>query len=277
MKRLFYIEWLKIIHYRTAWIFIVLYFLLLILMGLIIPQISPTINGIKLDFEKFGAYNFPVVWQNITYFAAIGKIFLVVILITNVTNEYSNGTLKQNLIDGLSKKEFLVSKLISAGILTVMSTIVVFGITLFLGITKSTVSPESLFSGIEYMGVYALKLFYIFCFALFLSLLFKKSAFALLMYVVWSILENILFGIEVYLRSKVFKQSDESITLWTDFLPLKSSAGLIELPKVHTELLLQNKPVFEIKDLNYTSIALSILYTCVLIYGSYQLLAKRDL
>jgi ABC-2 type transport system permease protein len=277
MKRLFQIEWLKIIHYRTAWIFIVLYFVLLILMGLIIPQISPTMEGIKLDFEKFGAYNFPVVWQNITYFAAIGKFFLVVILITNVTNEYSNGTLKQNLIDGLSKKEFLISKLITSGILTVLSTLVVFGITLFLGLTKSTVTPESLFSGIEYMGVYALKLFYIFSFALFLSLLFKKSAFALLMYVVWSLLENILFGIEIYMRSKVLNQNIDKITLWSDLLPLKSSARLIELPTIHTELLLQNQPVFEIKELNFTAIALSIVYTGLLIYGSYQLLAKRDL
>lgn len=169
MNRLLKIEWLKIIHYRTAWVFLLLYFLLLILMGIFIPQIKPTINDTEIDFARFGAYNFPVVWHNITYFAAIGKIFLAVIIVTNVTNEYSNGTLKQNLIDGLSKKEFLFSKLIGVSIITLLSTLIVLAIALNLGLRQGTTASASVFVGAEYIAAYALKLLFFFTFSLFLS------------------------------------------------------------------------------------------------------------
>ena len=277
MKRLLTIEWLKIFHYRTAWIFIVLYFVLLVLMGFVIPQFKPEMNGNKIDFQKFGAYNFPVIWQNITYFAAIGKVFLAVIIITNITNEYSNRTLKQNLIDGLSKKEFLISKLLTVGILTILSTVVVFGITLFLGSQNSTVTPDSMFSGIEYMGVYALKLAFVLSFVMLLSFLFQKSSFAILMFVVWPIIESILGGIEHYFRQNMLMQNIREVTLWTDFLPLKTSAALIELPTVNIELILQNQPIFEMKPLNETAIVLTFVYLAITIYLSYFLLKKRDL
>jgi hypothetical protein len=45
----------------------------------------------------------PFIWHFNTYIAAILKLFLIVI-VSMMANEYSYGTLKQNLIDGLSKR-----------------------------------------------------------------------------------------------------------------------------------------------------------------------------
>ena len=43
-----------------------------------------------------------------------------------MANEYSNKTLKQNLIDGLSKKEFVLSKFYTVVLFALMSTVFVF-------------------------------------------------------------------------------------------------------------------------------------------------------
>src|SRR5690606_10806030 len=111
MIRLLKIEWNKIYYYKTAWIFTILYFVMLMILGGSLSVIKPEVGGIKLNLSKLGMFEFPVIWQNLTYLFAIAKIFLAVIIVTNVTNEYSNGTLKQNLIDGLGKKELIASKI----------------------------------------------------------------------------------------------------------------------------------------------------------------------
>jgi hypothetical protein len=46
----------------------------------------------------------PFIWHFNTYIAAILKLFLAIVIVSMMANEYSYGTLKQNLIDGLSKR-----------------------------------------------------------------------------------------------------------------------------------------------------------------------------
>ncbi|MNX90047.1 ABC-2 family transporter protein [compost metagenome] len=58
--------------------------------------------------------------------AAILKFFLAVVIVSMMANEYTYGTLKQNLIDGLSKKEFIQSKVITVVLFALVSTIFVF-------------------------------------------------------------------------------------------------------------------------------------------------------
>src|SRR5690606_27867356 len=147
MLRLLKIEWNKIYYYKTTRIFTLISFGMLIAVGIILAFIKPEIGGMKLDIAQLGMFDFPEVWQTITYLVAIAKIFIAVIIITNVTNEYSNRTLKQNLIDGLSKKEFLTSKFFTNVIFATLSTIFVFGIALILGLVFSS-NKENIFKGI---------------------------------------------------------------------------------------------------------------------------------
>jgi hypothetical protein len=60
--------------------------------------------GFKIHLAEMGIFNFPFIWHFNTYIAAILKLFLAIVIVSMMANEYSYGTLKQNLIDGLSKK-----------------------------------------------------------------------------------------------------------------------------------------------------------------------------
>ena len=117
MTRLFEIEWLKLKNYRVFWILIIMYFTGLIIVlssGMFLMQFfknqGAEFSGI--DPTIIPLYDFPDVWQNMTYVATFFKIILAFIVIISVTNEISYRTMRQNVIDGMSKWEFLKSKFI---------------------------------------------------------------------------------------------------------------------------------------------------------------------
>lgn len=280
MMRLLKIEWNKIYYYKTAWIFTILYFLMLLILGSSLAIVKPEVGGIKLDLAKLGMFGFPVVWQNLTYLFAIAKIFLAVIIVTNITNEYSNGTLKQNLIDGLSKKELLTSKVLTNTLLALLSTVFVFLIIFVLGVF---VFPGEIpfYQGMEFILYYFFKLLLFFAICLFFAFLLRKSAFALLGIVVWWVIEKALGLLEFLF--KVFRNDwdFESVKpggFWlTEYLPLNASANLIKLPNFDPMNFQLGKPVFVLVQTGWSFIAIVLGYIFLFIFLSYRLLKKRDL
>lgn len=280
MMRLLKIEWNKIYYYKTAWIFTILYFLMLLILGSSLAIVKPEVGGIKLNLAKLGMFGFPVVWQNLTYLFAIAKIFLAVIIVTNITNEYSNGTLKQNLIDGLSKKELLTSKVLTNTLLALLSTVFVFLIIFVLGVF---VFPGEIpfYQGMEFILYYFFKLLLFFAICLFFAFLLRKSAFALLGILVWWVIEKALGLLEFLF--KVFRNDwdFESVKpggFWlTEYLPLNASANLIKLPNFDPMNFQLGKPVFVLVQTGWSFIAIVLGYIFLFIFLSYRLLKKRDL
>lgn len=103
MWRLLLIELHKIKHHRGSKFLIISYFFLLTSLALI-ASIKFDIGPVKFHLADQGIFNFPYIWHLNTYLASILKIFLMLVIVSMMSNEYSNNTLKQNLIDGLSKR-----------------------------------------------------------------------------------------------------------------------------------------------------------------------------
>lgn len=279
MLKLLKIEWNKIYYYKTTRIFTFIYFLILILIGVILAFIKPTIGGVKLDIAKLGMFNFPEIWQNITYLVAIAKIFIAVIIITNITNEYSNRTLKQNLIDGLSKKEFLTSKILTNVIFASFSTLFVFLICLVLGSVFST-SEGAMWKGIEYVGAYFLKLNLFFSICIFLAILLRKSAFAFLGLIVLWMGEAAISLCEFLIKAwmnKGFENVDPNGFFLSHYLPLNTSSKLIEIPSLEVSGFVLGGSIFNFTPVKWEFCMVAILYSVLFLFLSYYLLKKRDL
>ena len=96
--RLLEIEWLKLKNYKVFWILIIMYFLGLILIlssGMFLMQFLKS-KGAEfqgIDPTILPLYDFPDVWQNMTYIATFFKIILAFIVIISVTNEISYRTI----------------------------------------------------------------------------------------------------------------------------------------------------------------------------------------
>ena len=226
-----------------------------------------------------GIFNFPFIWHFNTYIAAVLKFFLAIVIVSMMANEYSYGTLKQNLIDGMSKKEFIQSKFITVVLFATVSTIFVFIMSLILGLSYSSYTELGIiFSNLEYLLAYFVKLVGFFSFCLFLGILVKRSAFALGFLLVWNIIEGVINGV---LTFKVFPKSDTASSI-TQFLPLQSMSNLIVEPfsrlsvvkNLGTQIGIEN-----IKEYNVTALSIIIVlfWTVIFIFLSYRLLKNRDL
>ena len=125
MKRLLAIELQKIWKNRASRVLTISYFILLSFIALI-ASIKFDIGFLKFHLAEMGIFNFPFIWHFNTYIAAILKLFLAIVIVSMMANEYSYGTLKQNLIDGMSKKEFILSKFLTVVLFAAASTVFVF-------------------------------------------------------------------------------------------------------------------------------------------------------
>src|SRR5690606_20866546 len=144
----------KIWKNRASRILTISYFILLSFIALI-ASIKFDIGQVKFHLAEHGISNFPYIWHFNTYIAAILKLFLAIVIVSMMANEYSYGTLKQNLIDGMSKKEFILSKFLTVLLFAAVSTVFIFVMSLLLGLSFSAYTePAIIFSDLEYLLAY---------------------------------------------------------------------------------------------------------------------------
>ena len=278
MKRLLAIELQKIWKNRASKILTITYFTLLSSVALI-SAIKFDLGFIHIDAAEQGMYNFPFIWHFNSYFAALLKIFLAVVIVSMMANEYSYGTLKQNLIDGMSKKEFIYSKFLTVILFAGISTLFVFIVSLILGLIFSDYNEMGIiFSQMDYLLAYFVKLVGFFSFCLFLGVLIKRSAFALGFLFFWFFTEKIIYGI---LGRFVYDDFDFAKKIMA-FFPLESMSNLLVEPvtRLHAIKTLGNQiGVFGIKDydVHFSTIAIVITWTALFIFSSYKKKKKRDL
>ncbi|WP_312922235.1 ABC transporter permease [Empedobacter brevis] len=276
MKRLFNIEWNKLFYNKGTRIFIILYFVMILLMGITLPNIKPNINGLKIDFIQLGALEFPAIWHNITWLLGFGKFFLAIIVINNITNEYSFGTFKQNTIDGLSKTEFLNTKVLMNIIITLLSTLLV--AVLVFGLGSFFSEKFEFIKGIEFLGGYFIEIFAYIVFAMFLSFLLKRSAFAILSLIVLNIIESVLKVIEFLVRfGKNPPTNVEEIKLFTNFLPLNSNSKIIDYPSMDIKEALMGGKLFTSDSILWEHLGINIFYIILFLGLSLFIIKKRDL
>lgn len=275
MLRLLSIEIHKLRHNKSSKTLIFIYFGLLASIALI-AAIKFNIGPFKFNVSNQGIFNFPYIWHFSTYIASIFKFFLLLVIVSMVANEYSYKTLKQNLIDGLSKKEFILSKFYTVLLLSFLSTIFVFIISLILGLIYSDFTELSIiFSDLEYLLAFFVKLIGFFSFGLFLGILIKRSAFAVAAMLVWFIVEAI---IKITVHVKLPKNEDAIL----QFLPLESMSNLIKEPftrlgAVKTVAKQVGENLSKDFSVHLTDIVIVLCWTALFIFLSYRLLKKRDL
>ena len=188
------IEFITLWNNRASKILIISYFVLLTSIALV-AAIKFDIGPIQFHLAEQGIFNFPYIWHFNTYIAAILKFFLLLVIVSMMSNEYSYKTLKQNLIDGLSKKEFILSKFYTVIAFAFVSTIFVFIVSLVLGLIYSDYNEFAIIvSDLEYLLAFFIKLVGFFSMGLFFGILVKRSAFAVGAMVVWLILESMFKG-----------------------------------------------------------------------------------
>lgn len=283
MKRLLSIEFQKIWKNKASKFLLLTYFILLSFIALI-ASIKFNIGTFEISIADQGIFNFPYIWHFNTYIAAWFKFFLAIIIVSMMANEYTYGTLKQNLIDGLSKKEFILSKFLVVGSFALASTIFVFIMSLILGYSFSSYNEFSIvFSDLEYLVAFFIKLAAFFSFCLFLGILVKRSAFALGFLFIWFVFEKISYGI---LKFEILNGNNKTIDFADKlykFFPLESMSNLIKEPFTRLsfaktiETTIGGQQTRRDYSVHFSEISIALVWTFIFILTSYYILKKRDL
>lgn len=276
MIKLLKIEFKKIRTYKTFWILFGLYFLFLSL-GLLMAEYM--LNGIINDINRHTPiplphvkiYFFPSVWQNISFFASLRYvlIFPATVIIILITNEFHFKTIRQNVITGMSKTEFITSKLILIVLISIIITVFLLVGTFILGLSN-TADPS--------LGMILERSSFIFGFfisiltfqilALFFGFILRNTGLSIAIFTMYVfIAEPILY---YFLKSPlVFKNE-----IYT-YLPVNSILRVTEYPSIPVLKTIMGLNLQDSVTLSASLIPL--LYSTVMLGIVHVVLKKRDL
>jgi len=279
MLRLLSIELDKIKRNKAAKVIITVYCSLILGISLI-ASYEFDFAGINFRIADQGIFNFPFIWHFNSFMASWLKIFFAIVIVSIVANEYSYNTLKQNLIDGLSKKEFILSKFLAVLLFSVISSVFLFVVTLTLGLVFSDFTEISIvFTDLQYLLGYFIKLTTFFSMCMFLGIWIKRSAFALGFLGVWQVFEGFIFIVFSYLKNKKDINLIDNVY---NLLPLNAMSDLIVEPftrlgAVQTLASQVGESFEKSYDVPWYSMLICLVWTTLFVYWSYLILKRRDL
>lgn len=257
----------KLISYRTFWVVCGLYFFTL---GMTTASGMEFLKWLVRMGAEFGAdikvtrvplYHFPDVWQNITFISGFFKAILGFMVVISVTNEFSYRTVRQNIIDGLSRKQFILSKVYTNVLLSLMSMAMVFVIALVTGMIYSpSIELTDLVMDLDFFPAYFLEVFSFLSFALLLGMIIQRSGLTIVILVLFPMIEAII-------RANV----DDYVPWLIPYFPMESISNLIPMPFP--------RYVFrEIQDyVSIISVLIVIGWTFLFNYFAYLKLKRSDI
>lgn len=262
----------KMTSYRTFWVICGLYFVTL---GFTTASGMEILKWIASKFEDFGSsininriplYHFPDIWQNLIWVSGLFKIVLSIMVVISITNEYQYRTLRQNVIDGLSRWEFVLSKVLMNVLLSLMSVVILLVIIMFTGLIYTPqLAWADIVVGGEFLLAYFLEVFAFLSYALMLGIFVQRSGLT----IVLLLLSNM---IEAMIKVNIFRQgTEESIGWLKQFFPLESITNLVALP-------FPRYAFQEIQDyVSITAVLIALGWTFLFNYFSYLKLKKADI
>jgi ABC-2 type transport system permease protein len=225
MFHLLHIEWLKLKNYRTFWILSILFVISIFGVNYLAHEIlsNDMMKNPAMTFIIGGPpFQFPQVWQSVAWVSGLILIIPGLLIVISITNEYSFKTHRQNIIDGMSRTQFILVKMLLALIISIISTLLVFITTIGFGLAEggSTLS----FNGLNFIGYFFIQALNYSFVAILISLLLKRSGVSIGVYFLYAvIIENMLAGILNKYTNHVGY-----------YLPLRSANALIPFPFFRT-------------------------------------------
>jgi len=215
--------------------------------------------SLKALFTQQSLFEFPNVWAFTTYSASFFNILLCVIIVVITCNEIQSKTMRQNIIDGLSKQQVILGKFVVVLLFSCIATLITFLTGLIIG--WSSFGLTNAYENIHLNVLYFIQTLGYFSFAFLFALIVKRPAIAIITFILYFPVESILGKI---ISNDIYQ-----------FFPLKVYADLTPMP-FFKQLLAQGKSNIWIMDMNY-KIMLASFFVVAFFALTYTILKRRDL
>jgi len=261
MRRLLEIEFLKLGYYRTFQVIVGLYGLLIVLMFLSFNEL--TVGPFQVLSKE--SFKFPYVWQNVAFLSKFLNLYLAIAVVFIITNEFSYRTVRQNIIDGLTRKQVVLSKFWVILLLALGATLTMGLVSVVLGIADSRVITWSLFTQrIDFVAGFFVHAFGIFSLAALLAYLFRKNGLTILVF-----LPYVMF-VESIIRNLIDAP-------FVKYFPVKTFTDLIYVP--YTNLPKEGAESFGLSQnaVPVENLVIGLAYALAFHLLAYLYLKNRDL
>lgn len=210
MKNLIAIEWMKLKRLATMKVILIIY-------AVTVPLIYFSLAYVKLGPFSFpdSIYQFPDCYNYVAYIASWFNLLVGVIIMVFTSNEIKYKTQRQNVIDGLSKRDVIFAKFGIVFLFALAVTLYVGLVSLIFGLIYSD-NVSDVFSGMEQIGAYFLTTLGYFSFAFFFANVVRLQALAIILYIFSTFIEGII-GLVVAQE-------------YSQFFPLTTFSNLIPNP-----------------------------------------------
>jgi ABC-type transport system involved in multi-copper enzyme maturation permease subunit len=289
MFNLLKIQLHKILHYRIFWGIIIIFLLSFAggnyaifkiveeILDNAVIKMATTMTGIKISI-----FDFPIIWNVMAWIGGFYQMILAVIIIVDISNEFSFRTMRQNMIDGLDRRDFVVSKFWLIFLLSVAFTVILTIYILIMGLIFTEAEADAdIWQGAEYMLAFFIQCIGYLSLAMLVAVLVKKAGLALIILFAYSFIENV---VAMRYKGEFRFGKGEDGTLWTDFLPLQMQNNPIppaffQLPNFgpnedkETEL---NSLQDMFISMDWNALGLSAVTCAVFVGLAYYVLMRRD-
>ncbi len=265
MIRLLSIEFRKHITSSGFWILVALHVVVLFIatrnFSLLLENANIVINNQQLptDFSLEPILQFPDLWQNLAYIAGYFKLILALIIVSSVCNEFSYKTARQNIIDGMNRSQWIMSKALLGVTLAFFSMLLVIALGLSIGYTHEELPVfHDVMAKADFVGAYFIELVVYFIYALFLSVVFRRTGITIILLLAYD------FILEPALSWSLPGEAGS-------YLPMNVIDNLIQFPFAKYV----NVPVQE--SVEATQWLSALAYGVIFALFSYMIFNRRDL
>ncbi len=225
MIRLLQIELNKLRTYRAFWVLTIMYFVglagtLLSIQGIFNAFLDENVpsamqNGLNMGWDF---YSLPDGWHYMSYIASLFNFLLPIVVVIIVSAEFTYKTVRQNVITGMSRMEWMTGKLILMTFFALASTLLLFLITLGLGLAHSDLSEGTkLFAQSGFILGYFIQTTGYLIFAMLLSIIIRNTGVVIGIMMIYSLfLERVMYA---FLPDGAER-----------FFPLRAFTNLVGLP-----------------------------------------------
>jgi ABC-2 type transport system permease protein len=185
LKRIIEIEWSKISSYSFLKVILIMHFCLFLLVAFVFSKMEISVPG----FTFSNLFMFPNVWCTFAWVASWFNILLAIIVIVLTGNEFTYRTLRQQVISGLSRNEFIYGRgvlilfLSVYGFIMVSFTGMVFGL-----IYTPDIQLSIMFNNFGLVFIYMLQAIGYMVIGIMMAVLFRNNSLSIILYLLYFIL-----------------------------------------------------------------------------------------
>jgi ABC-type transport system involved in multi-copper enzyme maturation permease subunit len=220
MMQLLKLEGLKLLPYRTFWIFTGLYTALFVLAVYILGAVarSITVNGQHIELHLF---EFPEIWHRVAYIGSFFHYLLAFLVILAITNEFDFHTFRLQLMDGLSRHALVAGKVLLILLLSLGASLLLTFICLLMGLLLAPSHHGGIrFENSVWVIVFWLQSVAVLSVAAFFAFLIRRPAPAIGAFLLYGLLGEFIVG---WLLDRQFAEASA-------YLPMTNIRQLIANP-----------------------------------------------